>query len=266
MDWLSFFIGVLFGWIIEWLIDHFFLEPRRVARWQERCNILQAQNAALKTENTRIQELQNEIDELRGRLQAYESERQEMAQEIESLSVSLADAKHKLELASGYADMGEEVGDDGISEFGFAAPEVDMPETVTPEVGLKAPDIEVEAPEVEGYEFDMEVDATALTASVVVRGESHEIAKEPLQPDDLRIIEGIGPKIAQLLNDAGIFTFAQLAEADVDTLRQILANAGSRFRLASPETWPEQARLAANGAWDALESLQENLKGGRRAS
>lgn len=80
--------------------------------------------------------------------------------------------------------------------------------------------------------------------------------------DDLAIIEGIGPKIAGVLKDAGIATFAQLAVADVNDLATILQKAN--LRLADPATWPEQAQLAADGNWDALKALQESLKGGRR--
>ncbi len=85
----------------------------------------------------------------------------------------------------------------------------------------------------------------------------------PPQPDDLKVIEGIGPKIASLLADAGITTFAQLAAADVGRLKQILTDAGLEH-LADPTTWPEQARLASAGDWAALEKLQDELKGGRR--
>lgn len=84
----------------------------------------------------------------------------------------------------------------------------------------------------------------------------------PVRPDDLTIIEGIGPKIASVLQAAGISTFSQLAEADLGHLNQILQNAG--LRLADAETWPEQARLAAEGKWDELEALKASLKGGRR--
>ena len=85
----------------------------------------------------------------------------------------------------------------------------------------------------------------------------------PVEADDLKKIEGIGPKIASLLNDAGILTFQQLAGSDVETLRAILD--APRFRLADPTTWPQQAALAARGAWDELAALQKELKGGRRA-
>ena len=86
---------------------------------------------------------------------------------------------------------------------------------------------------------------------------------EAVAPDDLKRIEGIGPKISGLLQEAGITTFAQLAETDVRRLKQILKEAGLGA-LADPSTWPEQAGLAAAGDWDKLETLQDELKGGRQ--
>jgi large subunit ribosomal protein L17 len=84
-------------------------------------------------------------------------------------------------------------------------------------------------------------------------------------PDDLQRIEGIGPKIAGVLQAAGITTFAQLADVEVSRVQQILQDADPRlFRLANPGSWPEQAALAAAGQWEALEALQRELKAGRR--
>lgn len=84
--------------------------------------------------------------------------------------------------------------------------------------------------------------------------------------DDLTRIEGIGPKISSVLNAAGITTFAHLAAAEPGRLLQVLEEADPRLlRLADPRTWPEQAELAAAGNWEALQALQESLKGGRRA-
>ncbi len=84
------------------------------------------------------------------------------------------------------------------------------------------------------------------------------------QPDDLILIEGIGPKINELLNKAGIVSFAQLAATSLQRLNQILDAAGPRFRLADPQTWPEQAALARDGKWEAFQALQGTLKAGRR--
>ncbi len=82
-------------------------------------------------------------------------------------------------------------------------------------------------------------------------------------PDDLKRIEGIGPKISALLQSAGITTFAQLAAADIARLTEVLAEGGIR-RIADPTTWPEQAALAARSDWEMLAVLQSELKGGRR--
>lgn len=89
-------------------------------------------------------------------------------------------------------------------------------------------------------------------------------AERPGAPerDDLKRIEGIGPKVAELLHSSGFTTFARLAEADVEHLRRILKEAG--LAMMNPASWPEQARLAADGAWEKLERLQSELKGGRK--
>ena len=82
--------------------------------------------------------------------------------------------------------------------------------------------------------------------------------------DDLKKIEGIGPKIAGLLNEAGINTFADLAKANEKQLADVLQEAGARFRLAKHDTWSEQAQLAADGKTDELKKLQDSLKGGKK--
>jgi len=84
-----------------------------------------------------------------------------------------------------------------------------------------------------------------------------------IKVDDLKAIEGIGPKIAQLFNDAGIHTWQDLADAEVEKLNAILTEAGSRFQMHDPTTWPKQAALAAAGKWEELEKYQDDLKGGR---
>ncbi len=89
-------------------------------------------------------------------------------------------------------------------------------------------------------------------------------AAPAVKADDLKKIEGIGPKIAGLLNEAGIKTYAQLGKASKKKLADVLQAAGARFRLAKPDTWQEQAKLAAAGKDEALKKLQAELKGGVR--
>ena len=81
-------------------------------------------------------------------------------------------------------------------------------------------------------------------------------------PNDLKVVEGVGPKIEGLLKADGINNWAELAAADVARIQTILDNAGSRYKLAQPRTWPQQAGLAAAGNWAALKALQDDLKGG----
>jgi predicted flap endonuclease-1-like 5' DNA nuclease len=82
--------------------------------------------------------------------------------------------------------------------------------------------------------------------------------------NDLQAIEGIGPKIATILNEAGILTWANLADTTVERLKVILEKAGPKYMLAEPTTWPQQALLAHHGDWVSFHALQEKLKGGRK--
>jgi subtilisin-like proprotein convertase family protein len=79
--------------------------------------------------------------------------------------------------------------------------------------------------------------------------------------DDLTKIEGIGPKINELLNKGGINSFEDLANAKNDTLKKILDDAGPRFKMHDPGSWPRQSKLAADGKWDELKKLQDELDG-----
>jgi predicted flap endonuclease-1-like 5' DNA nuclease len=84
------------------------------------------------------------------------------------------------------------------------------------------------------------------------------------KPDDLEIVEGIGPKIAELFYAAGVNRFWQLAHMTPAQIQPILDAGGANFKLAVPDTWPEQAALAANNHWRALKSLQDVLTAGIR--
>jgi predicted flap endonuclease-1-like 5' DNA nuclease len=84
--------------------------------------------------------------------------------------------------------------------------------------------------------------------------------------DDLEVIEGIGPKIAELLYAAGVKTFAQLASTTPARIQTVLDAAGANFKLADPGTWPDQADLAARNRWAALKAMQDGLTAGVRKS
>ena len=81
--------------------------------------------------------------------------------------------------------------------------------------------------------------------------------------EDLKIVEGIGPKIEILLNGAGIKSLPDLAGTTVERLKEVLHKAGDRFRIHDPSTWPMQANLAAQGDLSKLKEYQDYLSGGR---
>jgi predicted flap endonuclease-1-like 5' DNA nuclease len=99
------------------------------------------------------------------------------------------------------------------------------------------------------------------TEEPVMEPTATKIETPPAAPDDLTIIEGIGPKISTILQAAGITTFGQLAVADVDQLKQLMLSAN--LRLADPTTWPQQAQHLAAGEQDKFNELKSRLRGGK---
>jgi len=81
--------------------------------------------------------------------------------------------------------------------------------------------------------------------------------------DDLTKIEGIGPKIKEILWAGGINSFGQLAAADPSAIKKLLEAAGPRYKMHNPGSWPRQSKLAATGKWKELEKLQDELDGGK---
>lgn len=90
-----------------------------------------------------------------------------------------------------------------------------------------------------------------------------ETSETRIVMDDLKIIEGISPTVEKLLNESNIYTYAQLASTSADSLAALLIQAGPRFQLHDPTSWPVQAALARDRNWEELESLQDKLIAGR---
>lgn len=81
--------------------------------------------------------------------------------------------------------------------------------------------------------------------------------------DDLKIVEGIGPKIEEILKAGGIGTWAALAAASASDIKSLLDSAEGNFAAHDPTTWPEQAKMAEAGDWDKLKIWQDELDGGK---
>ena len=103
---------------------------------------------------------------------------------------------------------------------------------------------------------------TVKPSPVVKETKKEKPKVQAVKQDDLKKIEGIGPKISSTLNSAGITTYAKLASLQPEEIKKILDEGG--VRIAFPETWTEQATMAARGDWEGLKSFQSLLKAGRR--
>ena len=102
----------------------------------------------------------------------------------------------------------------------------------------------------------------AKGASEETAAPAEKAPKKATAADDLTKVEGIGPKIAEIFQEAGINTFADLADKSEDDLKDILTESGPRYTSKNPASWPKQAQMAADGKWDELQEWQDSVKGG----
>jgi len=101
---------------------------------------------------------------------------------------------------------------------------------------------------------------TKLESDIVER---RVLNRDPNRVDNLKRIEGIGPKISGILNKAGIKSYWALSDATPEVLKDILIQEGPKYKMHNPSSWPKQARLAAEGKWNELQKLQNELNGGQ---
>jgi predicted flap endonuclease-1-like 5' DNA nuclease len=84
-----------------------------------------------------------------------------------------------------------------------------------------------------------------------------------IKENDLKVVEGIGPKIESMFRDAGIETWQKLAETNVANCQKILDSGGTRYKIHDPSSWPMQAKMCYEGKWTALLRWQEKHKAGK---
>lgn len=84
-----------------------------------------------------------------------------------------------------------------------------------------------------------------------------------IKENDLKVVEGIGPKIEALFNDAGIKTWYDLSQASTEKLQSILDAGGENYAIHNPSTWARQALMAYEGKWQDLKDWQDSLLGGK---
>ncbi|MGV3762525.1 50S ribosomal protein L27 [Parapedobacter sp.] len=110
-----------------------------------------------------------------------------------------------------------------------------------------------------------EAPAAATTKEVEKKEKAAPKKAAKAKGDDLTLIEGVGPKIAEVLAAAGLADFASVAAKSAEELKATLVEAGDQFNTAVTDTWPEQAKLAADGKFDELKKWQDELDGGKEA-
>ncbi len=79
-----------------------------------------------------------------------------------------------------------------------------------------------------------------------------------LKEDNLQFVEGIGPKMNQVLQDNGYNSWAKVAAASRDELKSMLDKYGDKYKIIEPGDWPRQAKFAAEGDWDGLIKYQSD--------
>jgi len=258
-----------------------------IARLTAKANALKAERDGIVRENDNINGLRNDIRELSGKVGALTVENERLKQlgavaknsdaELEVVKNKLAVAEADIvaykakagELAAANSELQTAVANAATSAEAASLANAALAEakTALSEANIEAGSLRLRLEQMEAEHKATlatlaEENATLQTQLESTGSKQATFAAAPI-PNDLKIIEGIGSKIEELFNAAGIHTFQQLYNTPVETLRQILHNAGPNFQIHDPGTWGEQARLADEGKLAELKALQDRLNAGK---
>lgn len=191
-------------------------------------------------------------------------------------SAELEDTVARLELALAEAER-RPVSFDPVTPFGQPPT---APTTPTASPDLEVLDLNRKLAEQQHWISELRVrlwNSEAKNRDLQAVVDSHVVAAAPPVPDlaaathvlgvpvrmnDFTVIEGIGPAIANLCVNRGITTWWSMANTDLSVLRSMLAEAGPKFQVHDPTSWPQQARLLANGEWEKFRRLVDALRVG----
>jgi predicted flap endonuclease-1-like 5' DNA nuclease len=223
----------------------------------------------LKEDATNTVSQSNELENIKETLASTKNKLQDLVAENENL---------KLELGSKIQTKPTRTSESVKTE---SQPPIDTPVKflnensngeIAPTQRIHSHSVSDENPEKTASKNTQTLDNQSYTATSVNKNSEENASKPAIQPhpiynssEDLKIIEGIGPKIEMILKEAGIENWHQLAEVTIDNLKGILEKAGPRFRLNDPSTWAQQALLLSEGSYDKFKELTDNLVGGKVA-
>lgn len=260
----AFLIGLWMGWALwakyKQQIEKLTLETQSLRTTAD------ALRAELQTTQTKLSAMETDRNSFAGQTELLKHENGNQLQQIQHLESQLAEAQARNRQVE--------------TELGLTMPADPLvPENVPLEVvaPTATPDEKHTAAMEENTPPALVIEPVAVPDSQTGKEKKKSSSKKsdpaadepavvaaPADHDDLSVIEGIGPKIQLLLNQYGIYSYRQLAETEVERLKEILATAGPQLAMHDPGTWPSQANLAANDQWDTLKSVQGFLKGGKK--
>jgi len=102
-------------------------------------------------------------------------------------------------------------------------------------------------------EKDLPFDAAAAKAAL----------GKTIKQDDLKVVEGIGPKISEMFVADGIRTWKALSQTAVADCQKVLDKGGDRYKVHVPASWPLQAKMAYEGKWAELAKWQDEHDHGK---
>lgn len=289
-------LGLLAGWLIELAIDYWYwrrhaqLASARIAQQE---SALAARSASLDQRQSAVEQRDQELTALQATLNAKDAELlaqakriDERAEEVTRLEQAMD--KRRADLDRIAQTLNEREKDISARSDALKANEADVNartqklEAAEAEVTRRVAVVSNRESAMQNWEArilarehevgDKEAELVKKAATADQLGASLEAVRNLMRrqyqtaegDDDLQAIEGIGPKIANLLHNADIKSFERLSETSLGELTRLLESGGSRFGLADPLTWAEQASLLVNGDYVGFEQFKEELVRGVR--
>lgn len=297
MTWLGWLLlGLLVGWLVELVIDYvYWRKQARIAavRLAERDAALVARSEALDRREAALGQRDQELADLQATLTAKDADLLAQARRIEERGEELtrqeqATEKRRADLDRMGLTLNERDKDVQARLDTLKVKEADLAarleklERSENDVARRVAAVSNRESAMQSWETrilsrehevaDREAELARQAATAAAHGAGFAAMKQLMQKhyreadgsDNLQVIEGVGPKIAELLKQADIRSFERLAETSVGELSRILESGGPRFGLANPMSWAEQAGLLADGDFVGFESLKAELVGGVR--
>jgi len=247
--------GLFIGLLISWLLSR--------PRINERDNYISELEDSIEEKDANLKDLKKNLKEQQTTLESLKTELRQGEETSNSLNEQLKEQKKYINtLEDEMADLNKQKqeltirAEDAESRVGELEIKLQEKEHAMADLNKQKQELTIRAEDAESRLGELEIK---------LQEKEHEIttltARIRVMQDDFTHISGIGPKVSSVLRLAGIKTFTQLANTNVEKIREILkAENPNLLRLTNPSSWPEQAKMAAEGDWEALSALQGSLK------